>query len=99
MAIEAGIGRVPDDARDDRLPGEGFAFLCTHWSAVTVSLGAGGGAGGRLVCGGLVRGGGELRDTGGGRWGMFREPGGVDGRDRRTGRVVLQGQRGAMRGR
>lgn len=81
-----------------RLTGEGAAFLCAHGGAVTVDLEAGEAveAGWWAVAWYETTADYRVLATGGG--GIFREPrmwmAGISG----PGRVVLQGQRGGMRG-
>ena len=81
-----------------RLSGEGAAFLCAHGSGVTVELEAGEAleAAWWAVAWYEATADYRLGVTGGG--GMAGEPRAWLGRDHGTGRVVLQGQRGGMRG-
>ena len=110
IAVEAGIRadvvlvrRIRETAARTtlamvRLSGKGAAFLCAHGSAVTVELEAGEPleAAWWAVAWYEATANYRLLVTGGG--GIFREPRAWMARITGPGRVVLQGQRGGMRG-
>ena len=110
VAVEAGVRadvalvrRIRDAAARTtlamiRLSGEGVAFLCAHGSAVTVELEAGEALEAAWWAVAWYEATADYRMLATGGGGMFREPrawlAGITG----PGRVVLQGQRGGMRG-
>lgn len=81
-----------------RLAGEGVAFLCAHGSAVAVELEAGEAVEAAWWAVAWYEATADYRMLRTGDGGMFREPRAWMAGIRGPGRVVLQGQRGGMRG-